>query len=124
MANNYRSYVALITQSGTSAPIAKVLTGTVAINWSYFGVGYYRSQSSLFTDPDKVWVAGMDDGQTSMTFIPISNGSSVIGYYSVLKATVNGSIDIAVYDSSFMQVDLGSLIGTDKLALPEIRIYN
>lgn len=49
----YKSYTALLTQTGTNAPVATVLENTLeaTITWSYVGVGQYyaTASSAVFT---------------------------------------------------------------------------
>lgn len=53
----YKSYIALISQSGTSAPTAKVLYNDIGtITWSYVDVGSYRANSSALFKSDKTVV--------------------------------------------------------------------
>jgi hypothetical protein len=46
----YKEYVALLSQTGTNAPVATVLSNTLgSVAWSYEGVGLYYGTSSLIT---------------------------------------------------------------------------
>jgi hypothetical protein len=46
----YKEYVAFLSQSGTDAPVATVLSNTLgSVVWSYEGVGQYHGTSSLIT---------------------------------------------------------------------------
>jgi hypothetical protein len=48
----YKVYVALLTQTGTDAPVATILQNTLGVvpTWSYEGVGEYQlNQTGLFT---------------------------------------------------------------------------
>jgi hypothetical protein len=47
----YKEYVALLTQEGTNAPVATVLSNTLgAIVWSYVQIGFYNGTlSNAFT---------------------------------------------------------------------------
>lgn len=53
----YKIYSALLTQSGTDAPVATVLENTIgAIVWTRNGVGdYYGTLAGAFPDQSKVW---------------------------------------------------------------------
>lgn len=54
---SYKVYTALLTQTGTDAPIARILQNTLGnIKFSYEGIGYYKINSvSLFIE-DKTFV--------------------------------------------------------------------
>jgi hypothetical protein len=65
----YQEYKALLDQSGTGAPVEKVLNDTLAVTgtWSYTGAGsYYFTSVGSFVDAGKVEV-----------YIP---GATVLGY--------------------------------------------
>jgi hypothetical protein len=59
-----KKYVALLTQSGTSAPVATVLENTLGgtVVWSYVGVGtYYGTLASAFTQNKTVVNIGFEN---------------------------------------------------------------
>jgi hypothetical protein len=54
---NYRVYTALLTQTGTDAPVATVLENTLGIEiiWQYNNPGNYTASTpNLYSDPSKV----------------------------------------------------------------------
>jgi hypothetical protein len=56
----YKVYTALLTQTGTDAPVATVLENTLGgtVVWSYLGIGFYSANlSNAFTE-DKTWCIG------------------------------------------------------------------
>lgn len=105
----YKVYQAVLTQSGTSAPVASVLQNTLsdAIAWSRSGVGSYVGLlSGEFLDSDKV---------------------------TVIIGTLPGGVDISAIraDGDNIQISTqlltgGALVDTDSLLdhiTIEIRVY-
>ena len=108
----YLVYTALLTQTGTDAPVATVLqnTLTVATGWSYEEVGKYKftSGDSLFypgkvvifltADPAKVPHVLNVDANSDTTSISVLSFQEVAG---ILTATdgvmLQDSIEIRVY---------------------------
>lgn len=103
----YKVYTALLTQSGTNAPVATVLENTLGnIVWSYDGVGEYIATSNgLFTE-DK-------------TYLSITPNQAV--YYEFAKSGTN-------QDKLFLTQKLQTTdAGADDLLIKtpvEIRVYN
>ena len=94
-------YVALLTQSGTDAPIPIVLENTIGpITWSYEGVGYYGANSdNLFTD-GKTWATGSGVGETFLLGAQAENTGLVTFFYGSEigpSAPFYPSIEIRVY---------------------------
>lgn len=119
-----KSYVALLTQSGTDAPVATVLENTLGgtVVWTRDSAGVYiGTLASAFTE-NKTYITGMIDWASATTFIPISDGAGIIGYYTLDRLDVN-SIRIQIFNNSFASVDLGSLIGSSIFYLPKIEVY-
>lgn len=76
----YRSYVALLTQSGTSAPTAIVLKNNTGLTWTfdYVDVGDYDALPSVApSDDNKVLVFG-GDGTGDITKMRWRSGSAKI----------------------------------------------
>lgn len=82
----YKSYVALLTQSGTSAPVATVLENTLGfdVNWQYSGVGYYRANNTGFTDKTAVFICPPLSSETNI--------SQTVG--AVRNSSQGGSVQI------------------------------
>lgn len=55
----YKTYVALLTQTGTDAPVATVLENTLGsdIIWNYELTGVYYGDNINFADPSKVFIS-------------------------------------------------------------------
>ena len=104
----YKVYTALLTQSGTNAPVATVLENTLGGNvvWSRGGKGYYIATSSGLFTIDKTGV-----------FIEPSSNLAITGYFQVQDKTIN-TVEITTADK----------IGTADNGLYktsiEIRVYN
>lgn len=121
-----QSYIALLEQTGTDAPVATVLLNTFngEIVWTRESAGNYSGTLiNAFTD-DKVHIPPFGDfSGDANTYLPIWSGSgAVLGYWTVYLANED-SIGIQVKNPSGVAVDLSTLIGTTKLMLPEIRVY-
>lgn len=108
---SYKVYTALLTQSGTDAPVAIVLQNTLgsSILWTYDAVGNYRFELGNIVLPDlnKVFVninntygegysiaAFSDSGLQNRISVYVTNSSNVAAN-SVLS---NTSIEIRVYN--------------------------
>jgi len=103
---SYKVYTALLTQTGTNAPVATVLENTLGatITWSYVGVGqYYATASSA------VFIAGKTAGI-------LSNSSS-----TGINAFVN--ISTTVFNTV---TTLSGVASNNELFknMVEIRVYN
>lgn len=74
----YLEYVALLTQEGTDAPVATVLSNTLGFTpfWVYVGVGFYKINNSTSFDNYTVGQIFVLNGS------PSSSAASVQSYYS------------------------------------------
>ena len=105
-----KRYVALLTQTGTSAPVATVLENTLGgtVVWSYSGIGDYNAtlagaftENKTFINPSKICL--MSDGSTSDNVSIIRTSANVINVAtSILDGGSNGvltnfPISITVY---------------------------
>jgi hypothetical protein len=106
---NYKVYTALLTQTGTSAPVATVLENTIgAISFIYDGVGLYRiTESSSF-----------DVNKTALFLGPVTSGYLRNALYGP------GYWGVRTYDNSNLPADgaPGNLILSNTPI--EIRVYN
>lgn len=115
---NYNVYTALLTQSGTNAPVATVLENTLGdtLTWYYDGIGtysvYYDGASSFILDKTIVFFTiGGDYGTTGLGSINYDVGNNVS----------DGGINIRVYN-----VDLNTISLTNNGMVRtsiEIRVY-
>lgn len=108
---SYKVYTALLTQSGTNAPVATVLENTLgAITLIRGGVGQYILQSSgLFTMNKTVLFVGLPDYNISQFIINTDQLN-----------TDDSNIDLECIDAS----TLNGLDGALKNTPIEIRVYN
>ena len=125
----YRSYTALLTQTGTNAPVANVLENTLGgeVVWTRDAVGSYVATcaiQNLFSEQN-FYVSGLSNGNSEAIFIPITNFSTIIGYYSIYPNSSNRFI-LEFFDSTFNTVEFSDLFTSPEFIfyLPEIRIYN
>jgi hypothetical protein len=106
--NTYKSYVAVLTQTGTNAPTASVKINEIGtITYAYEGVGeYYINSSALFTN--------------NKTVIFVGPGRFTTGV-AILGSTVGSDSIVIVYSRNTSNVGTNGLI----LEVPiEIRVYN
>ena len=67
LARPYKVYTALLSQSGTDAPVATVLENTLGenITFSYIYTGGYRIISTTLLDLDKIYATIQNTGDTN-----------------------------------------------------------
>lgn len=93
----YARYVALLSQSGTDAPVATVLENTLGgtVVWTRADVGdYVGTLSGVFTG-NKTFMLAAVNGETSSAaaIIPYTIGINSIGFYSMDAA--NNTVDLS-----------------------------
>ena len=107
----YKVYTAVLTQSGTLAPVATVLQNTFGgdLTWSYDAVGSYEvSSDGLFTD-----------GKTTVTCSSLWGRFEVQPYPNFEESTFPNTVSILNINSTTgLQVN-----GIEK-AIIEIKVYN
>lgn len=115
----YKSYTARLTQVGTSDPVAVVLEDSTGLGntWSRVVAGaYICTFSSPITDDNKIWWPVIPEYSGNATgYIPIINGSAVIGYYTYYFNGPPGArtaIQFEVLDSSFVQTEWSLLLNS------------
>ncbi len=120
----YRVYTALLTQTGTNAPVATVLENTIGnIVWTRNTVGQYMGTlAGAFPvnktiSPQFPTLAFENNG----TFIPISaNGNPQLGWINMYCQSEN-HINIDTYDMVGSE-EWSTILGSTFLV--EIRVYN
>ena len=108
----YSVYTALLSQSGTDAPVATVLQNTLGgtVVWVRTDVGRYSATLSGVFTANKTWCSAIAGA---------INGSSV---FFVFTRADDNSVQLIAYDySGSGEVDIAS--GTDKEVSVEIRVY-
>jgi len=104
----YKIYVALVSQSGTSAPSPTVLESTLSapITWTYGGVGYYYgNRTGAFTD--------------GKTYLTISGGLGIGADIVKIARISDNTIMVTTANHSGGAVD-----GVLASASVEVRVYN
>lgn len=104
---SYSVYTALLTQTGTDAPVATVLENTLGgtVVWSYVGTGNYTGTLAAAFTENKTWFSanvGYDDDDAFALFCLRIDGDSVKVQVRddggvLLDGLVLGSIEIRVY---------------------------
>ena len=119
----HTKYTALLSQSGTSDPTTIVFENTRGVTgWTRTNTGFYKSVGLVGMTPNNTMTGfGNWNGQAG-TYIPISDQSSVIGYYSVYVG-VDGELWIDVYNNTFTNVDLSTLMDTAAIPI-DIKFYS
>lgn len=103
----YNSYVALLTQAGTAAPVATVLSNnlTATLTWARTGVGVYTLTASAATFTANKTIVFLNAGsgiplitgeRTSDTILTIKTFVSSSGA-AVDAAITNGSFEVRIY---------------------------
>ena len=116
----YRVYTALLTQTGTDAPVAIVLENTLGnVVWTRDNLGIYVGTSSGSFTENKTIIPPFDP--VGYTILPIWNSSVADIYYSFYRNSVN-EVKLSIFDSTGGQVELSSI--SDFSPLIEIRVYN
>ena len=103
---SYKVYTALLTQSGTDAPVATVLENTLGedITFSYATTGVYNIVSTTLIDLDKVVIFIQNSGQTIFEVYPNgANDFRIITYLFDTPSTADEllyltPIEIRVYN--------------------------
>ncbi len=124
--SSYKEYVALITQTGTDAPVATVVTNTIGtITWSRQSTGYYKATSSALFTAGKTFINDNGEWAGDATFAkPISNGSinPLVGYMeSFVEDTSVCSISFRTPSSGTSE--MVNLVGATALMV-RIVVYN
>ena len=98
----YNSYVALLTQAGTAAPVATVLSNnlTATLTWARTGVGVYTLTASAATFTANKTIVFLNAGSS----IPLITGERTSDTILTIKTFVSSSgaaVDAAITNGSF-----------------------
>ena len=98
----YNSYVALLTQAGTAAPVATVLSNnlTATLTWARTGVGVYTLTASAATFTTNKTIVFLNAGSG----IPLITGERTSDTILTIKTFVSSSgapVDAAITNGSF-----------------------
>jgi hypothetical protein len=124
-APTYKVYRAILTQTGTAAPVATVLENTFSgtIVWSRMMGGWYQATlANAFTVNKTMINQALNWSGTSTIATPITDGVGIIGYLSY-SASTTSVIDLYVYDETFVYDDMVDVLGTTPIFV-EIISYN
>lgn len=102
----YKVYTALLTQTGTSAPVATVLENTLGatITWSYVGVGQYHAtaSSAVFTASKTAGILSNSSSTGINAFVNISttvfNTVTTSSGVAANNELVKNMVEIRVYN--------------------------
>lgn len=104
LAKPYKVYTALLTQSGTSAPVATVLENTIGNIWWLYNADrqFLAKSNNLFTEDKTIlFIQGSNDGDTSSS--SVLNNLYWIDTYTINCILSEGnlsktSVEIRVYN--------------------------
>lgn len=122
----YKVYTARVGQTGTAPLAATVLEKTIVppANWTRSTAGVYELNSTgAFTSGTQIAPFGLYSGVKSV-WLPIvdENIAEPVGWYTLVHQSAD-IVQMQVVDSAGNFVDLGTLIGSTELYLPDIRVY-
>ena len=126
----YKVYTALLTQTGTNAPVANILENTLSSTpiWTRIGVGQYKLTLNGEFTPSKLFIppysSNFNSSGNASVFLPIStNGNPQLGWLNIYNDDINGDwIELDTYDM-VGRTEWSSLLGDGNLPI-EIRVYN
>lgn len=116
-AASYLVYTAYVNQDGTSAPTDTDLENTLggAVVWSRNNTGVYYGLTPLAIAYNHIQSPFSDFSGSAGAYIPISDGATIIGYYTLIVGSDLGEnklrIEIYVVDETFTPVDWSTLSG-------------
>lgn len=122
-APSYKIYRAILSQSGTSAPVAIVLENTLGgiITWSRNGVGDYKGTcnvTGIFSDVTKcTFQPPVYDSDPSNNYSPFYNG----GWYDADSVYLITSI---VDYTTATSARADGILYSNRMMFVEIRVYN
>ncbi len=123
----YKAYVASITQSGTSAPVATVLQSNLLQGtpvWSRVSAGIYRATlTGAFLEAKTSIPFGVSIGSTASIAQVLFGVTGVEGYIYFDRETDNVLRLTTVSAATNLPAELSTLIGTGIIMLPEVRVY-
>lgn len=122
----YKVYTALLSQTGTNAPVATVLQNTFdnEIVWTRSGIGsYVGTLTGAFINGRTITlpVNCSFDGQQAV--MPYANDSAINGHIGFARFSEN-EINIFVYDSTGGFVEWSTVLGASYEMLVKIEVYN
>lgn len=118
--SSYLVYTALLSQSGTDAPTAEVIQNTIGgdVIWTRLSAGNYLATSTGHFTANRCFLPNWfnyDGGAT--TYQTISDGGSVVGYYTIYDNGDGNSMYMEVLNSTFNFVDIDDLVNGSVLLI-------
>ena len=128
---SYKVYTALLSQSGTDAPVAAVVfenTTNIIGSFERWTDGRYFLNFTDIITIDKFFIPNSGTYQdTAGVALTLHDGSAVVGYITLapyfLNSTEINKLIIDCNDTASNYTDLSNLIGSGKIYI-EIRVYN
>lgn len=92
----YKEYSVLLAQSGTSAPVATVLSNDtgITITWSRLGAGLYQGSFSVAQDPDKC-----------QSIMPVNSVGNTVANGFVSRIPIAGACFVSTFNDNATQED-------------------
>lgn len=120
---SYKKYTALLTQTGTDAPVATVLENTLGGTpvWTRTALGVYRiTLTGTFTE-NKTLVEGFGNSDgTAGIYKPTFGGT--MGAYTLIRVDAN-YIQLQTYNDTITgQLEFSAILGVNSIPI-EIRVY-
>jgi len=120
----FKVYTALLTQTGTDAPVATVLENTLGgeVIWGRVGVGIYSAiLANAFTADNTIFPQGIE-WTAGLGVVPLTINTFFDHGYQIYRIDSN-EINFATYDSSYVSKELSDISNSAKIFI-EIRVYN
>lgn len=122
-----KTYKALLTQTGTAAPVATILQNTYngTPTWTRNAEGQYlctlEGQFNRFKTTTPPFDTGQPGGAVNL---PIGNSTPADYYYNLSTLDQDDAIQLAVYDNTYTSKDLSvALAGWASKILIQIQTY-
>lgn len=111
-------YKAQIRQTGTNNPTLTILQNTIGdIVWTREGVGSYKGTlTGAFGNETTLNTIFGDFGGDGNPYIPISQTTSITGYYTMYLNPEN-EIFLLTVDNTFAAAEMSTLLGTTRLPI-------
>lgn len=124
----YLVYTALLNTNGNLVPDADVKENTLgsAVTWTKLDVGSYNGATTIPFDVTKVYIGGFAYFLGKSSFIPVSDGAGIKGYWNVYADENGGLLNIYLLTlgpNCTTTVEFSALFPSGPFYLPEIRVY-
>lgn len=124
-------YNAKLGQAGSNPLTVTELQNSIieGLQWTRVAAGQYTLSDGVTNAfSGKLYIGGQAVGVgNTRVLIPIGKllgGTTTIeGYYTLIKST-EAVLVLQIYDEALAPAELSSIIGTNEITIPEIRLYN